>query len=816
MKKLLINLTLLAFLLLSCNGLWAQCTITLQPGPEGKDAALFHMDCASSPFGTGYCDTFNTGNSISLHNIVWTWGGTFGTMSNLMEFDLDTIIPSGCAVSSAVLHLYSEGDPGQYHCGTNSTIHPCRSNDFTLYRVTQAWDEMAVTWANQPPYASSTTGQDKILVPNEDAPYTNYTIDMTTMVNYWVTNPSQNHGILMKMNDETQKYRSAKFASSDHTNPTLRPKLVLTFTGCANACNNLVQGSIFDDQNGDCIQNGSDQPLENWLVKIEPGPTYASTNSSGKYEATLQAGTYTITQQLPNSYLWDSLCPLPYQHTITVSGTDTIQADFGVEADHYCPVLTVDVAAPPLRTCHPRNVIVSYCNNGNQTANNAYIEVNFPPALAVQSSNMPYTNVGTKYTFQVGNLSPGVCGSFYVQVVVDCNSNIGDVECIEAAILPLYNCAQPIDTVSSTTWDKSSIQVTGYCNNDSMACFIIRNTGSATNGNMQGPSLYRIYVNNVLTTQGFIQLSGGDSTIICWANNGNSVRLEADQRPGHPGNSHPNDVVENCGPNASLVNYFAELPEDDAEPNIAIECAEVVNSWDPNDKQVTPSGVGAAHYIAENTALEYKIRFQNTGNDTAYHVVVRDTLTTWVDIESIQLGAVSHNYSFRVYGNRILEWRFDNIMLVDSNANEPLSHGFLKFKVNQLVDNPIGTVIENNAGIYFDYNEPVITNTAFVTIGDMQTILLGEKDIEQDQPKFFQVNVYPNPFSVSTTVEINGYNGNEPIIFELYNLLGERVQTIKSTQSTFQVEKRKLVSGVYIYRAQAANQLLGTGKLIVD
>ncbi|MCH8330505.1 MAG: hypothetical protein IH946_03850, partial [Bacteroidetes bacterium] len=105
------------------------------------------------------------------------------------------------------------------------------------------------------------------------------------------------------------------------------------------------------------------------------------------------------------------------------------------------------------------------------------------------------------------------------------------------------------------------------------------------------------------------------------------------------------------------------------------------------------------------------VNFQNTGTDTAFLVVIRDTLSQYVDPGTVVSGASSHPYDFRIYGQGILEWKFWNIDLPDSNTNEVLSHGFVKFKVSQQLNNPLGTLIKNHVGIWFDFNAPIQTNT---------------------------------------------------------------------------------------------------------
>ncbi len=94
-------------------------------------------------------------------------------------------------------------------------------------------------------------------------------------------------------------------------------------------------------------------------------------------------------------------------------------------------------------------------------------------------------------------------------------------------------------------WDRSSIEVSGQCS-ASDAVFYITNTGEPVIGDMEGPSEYRIYRNGVLETTESFQLTGGESLEIVILAESDSIRLEVDQRPGHPGNSHPRVTVEDC------------------------------------------------------------------------------------------------------------------------------------------------------------------------------------------------------------------------------------------------------------------------------
>ncbi|MEM6265452.1 MAG: SdrD B-like domain-containing protein [Bacteroidota bacterium] len=151
--------------------------------------------------------------------------------------------------------------------------------------------------------------------------------------------------------------------------------------------------------------------------------------------------------------------------------------------------------------------------------------------------------------------------------------------------------------------------------------------------------------------------------------------------------------------------------------NIDTTFTPVTGSFDPNDKQVFPTGDGPEGNVPPETkTLTYKIRFQNTGTDTAFFVIIRDEISSLLDLSTLKTIASSHPFSFQVDRNQRVGWRFDDILLPDSSTNEPASHGFVTFTINLRDSLPIGTQITNRAAIYFDFNMPIITNKTKTTL----------------------------------------------------------------------------------------------------
>lgn len=146
-------------------------------------------------------------------------------------------------------------------------------------------------------------------------------------------------------------------------------------------------------------------------------------------------------------------------------------------------------------------------------------------------------------------------------------------------------------------------------------------------------------------------------------------------------------------------------------------------AYDPNDKISKPAGYGKEGFISmETSMMDYTIRFQNTGNDTAMIVVIKDQLDENLNWQTLVPVSASHSFTTHVSETGEVVFTFDNIMLPDSSANFIKSQGFVKYRI-RLNDNlTYGTKLTNTAEIYFDYNPPVITNTVVNTLYDCNNV----------------------------------------------------------------------------------------------
>lgn len=227
-----------------------------------------------------------------------------------------------------------------------------------------------------------------------------------------------------------------------------------------------------------------------------------------------------------------------------------------------------------------------------------------------------------------------------------------------------------------------------------------------------------------------------------------------------------------------------------------------------------PTGYGTEHYIRTNTDIEYLIRFQNTGTDTAFRVVIRDTLSGHLLPSSIQLGTSSHPYIFTLNQQGILQFTFDQILLPDSNTNEAASHGFIKFRIAQQLDNPPGTVIHNEAAIYFDFNAPIVTNRTQHTIGE-NFIELIEVKTNDPAAAIAPLLVYPNPFQEQTTITWPDQS-KRPMIFALYDSRGRLLREKRIEEDLWVFRREGLSAGIYFFQLHRADGSWVSGKLVLQ
>lgn len=263
----------------------------------------------------------------------------------------------------------------------------------------------------------------------------------------------------------------------------------------------------------------------------------------------------------------------------------------------------------------------------------------------------------------------------------------------------------------------------------------------------------------------------------------------------------------------TVLNSILCVNAEDQQSNVLASNCDTLNqvvtcSYDPNDKSVEPEGEGPSHYVLRTSDLDYLIRFQNTGNDTAFMVLIMDTIDPSLDLNSLTVIASSHPVETTIRPGRVVEFRFNNILLPDSIVDEIHSHGFVKYSIHPLSGLPESTVVNNSAYIYFDLNSAVITNevtsTLVSTIGIMEYAWPSNSFV-----------IFPDPVSDQSTLEFER-SSNAGYEILIADAMGRTVEVMQISGTKAIIRKNNLGAGIYFVIARdMGNGQLSRGKFVI-
>lgn len=245
------------------------------------------------------------------------------------------------------------------------------------------------------------------------------------------------------------------------------------------------------------------------------------------------------------------------------------------------------------------------------------------------------------------------------------------------------------------------------------------------------------------------------------------------------------------------------IPTDNVDSDTGVVSA----PYDPNDIMLIPdSHYGLVNNIPINdTLLTYRIRFQNTGNDTAFNVTIIDTLDISLDMESFEYVMSSDSVQITFEPGRVVRFYFPMILLPDSTTDFIESQGMVVYRIR--ANAMLNYTVKNTAAIYFDLNAPVITQESQYT---------WVQDIKNEAMVEMQgISIYPNPANKEWQVDLS--NSQEFwLSWKLQDIEGRvlssgRVLTLGERK--FSLSADRLPGGIYFLILES-NQTNSCFKLI--
>lgn len=440
--------------------------------------------------------------------------------------------------------------------------------------------------------------------------------------------------------------------------------------------------------------------------------------------------------------------------------------------------------------------------NNNCTYNNSDLPTeNIPVKLFDNQNNLIATSYTVAGTYRFTSLLPD---TFQIKiednslpVALTCSQSNNQTATLDSANQTISNINFPV--VCDTTYDieihsvnnmgwvfpgQTHILLTNITSNETwynINCGSINNSGPVII-TVSGPVTY------ISPTLGALTPMIAGNTFTYNINDFNSLTTNS------LGLLFINDTTAQVGDQICVHVEINPTPLDaDTTNNVYDFCYQVVNSYDPNMKEVYPVNVLPGY----DDWFTYTIHFQNTGNAPAFNIRLRDTLDANLDINTFEMLGYSHPAIVSINGN-VLTVRFNNIMLPDSTSDYEGSMGYFQYRIKPLANLPLGTQIENTAYTYFDYNAPIITNTTQNNFQMVVSTINGNEDANQ-------LKVFPNPAKEVITINLQNSSIENCIIL---NTLGQTVYNSAheiNANHKIQLNIADLSAGVYFVKVRSGS-----------
>ena len=518
-----------------------------------------------------------------------------------------------------------------------------------------------------------------------------------------------------------------------------------------------------------CNPSGTRTPTRFSMLRTD-NRQIALTNQQGFYSFALEPGNYKIRQEMGNDALRRQICPIGVDSSLMVTTTQggvELNQNF-INQTFNCPRLTMNLLQPRFRLCAKNNFTIRYRNDGMGAEPNARIKLNLPELVRIYSATSPYTTLpDSSVVFDIGNLEPGQGGSISITDTIGCPTTPDSSQraCFSARMEPISVCSEvnPAAIGWSGAWLDAKARYNPATDKVRYTLFN-RGTDMLDSTKVSIASLGTVFVNTK------VKMIAGDS--LSWNVEPITV-LHCGMYVEQPANCPlgTSGTLFHTGRNTAAS--YLSFQDGWLMNQTTTACPPFRYSYDPNEKIVDPTIP-----VEPGAELTYTIHFENYGNDTAYAVIVADTLPTGLDITTFRMTGSSHDCEPRLAGtldNPVVFFNFLPIKLPGKKQDSVLSKGQVDFKIRLKPNVALGSIHQNKAHIYFDRNEAIITNTTVTKVRDPDEPTEVSNSISQNK----ELIVYPNPNQGSFTIRLpKGFENQEISLTDIQGKLVMRPKTL--------------------------------------
>ncbi len=448
-----------------------------------------------------------------------------------------------------------------------------------------------------------------------------------------------------------------------------------------------LSGRTFNDNNNNGIFDSLDTDIY-IPITINPSPAKYSNwwSSDASYFYTVFDSVYTITSSIPSGY---RLTTGPAVRNIILNGSNATNIDFGIYPDN-------------LITGH---TFIDLNNNSvydstDAAFNNIQVVIN-PSPINLLSNDGFYSSILVDSTYNISVIIP----NGYHLTTTPASYNIT----LQGTTINNLDFGLYPDSALQTSVETFITSALPRCNTAVSYWLQGKNSGiSAANGVLEfKPDSQLVFISSVPAPDSI------DNGIYYWSYSGlapfafeNLVSMSFQVPNG--GSTLYSAINMNARDNLGNIidttsNSLSQL---------------VLCSYDPNEKLSNPAENVPTDF---NSWLTYTIYFQNTGNDTAFNIIIIDTLDSSLDLTTLEILESSHSYSVQMEDTFILKFTYSDILLPDSGVDLSGSQGYVTYRVKGLSGVSTNSQVSNTAYIYFDSNSGIATNTTLNTICQFET-----------------------------------------------------------------------------------------------